>query len=70
MKKKLNKKDLVSQIFFAICAFLSIVVFDLMRRLNGEPFIKMMTDILVIVLLLVLNTAVWVLYHHSKDRDE
>ena len=53
--------------FFAVCVFLSVCVFGLMRRLTGEPATKLLTDLLVMFLLVVLNTAVLVL--HERNRN-
>lgn len=66
MKNKINKKDLAFHIFSTACIALSVWVFSLMRQLNGEPVTKMFIDILVILLLVILNTAVLVLYEIIK----
>lgn len=62
MKKKLNKKDIIFHIFSTVCVLLSVYVFALLRQLTGAPTTKMVTDILIIFLLVVLNTAVLVLH--------
>lgn len=62
MKKKPDIKDILFRIFSAVCILLSVEVFTLLRQLTGEPVTKMFTDILIILLLVVLNTAVLVLY--------
>lgn len=68
MQKKANKKDIAFQIFSTACIILSIYVFALLRRLTGDPTTKMLTDILIIFLLVVLNTAVIVLYEIMKGK--
>ena len=68
MRKKINKKDIGFHIFSSVCIFLSVYVFALLRRLTGEPTTKMLTDILIIILLVVLNTAVIVLYEIIKGK--
>lgn len=68
MRKKINKKDIGFHIFSSVCVFLSVYVFALLRRLTGEPTTKMLTDILIIFLLVVLNTAVIVLYEIIKGK--
>ena len=68
MKKKVNKKDIAFHIFSSVCIFLSVYVFALLRQLTGDPTTKMLTDILIIFLLVVLNTAVIVLYEIIKDK--
>lgn len=68
MRKKINKKDIVFHIFSSVCIFLSVYVFALLRRLTGDPTTKMLTDILIIILLVVLNTAVIVLYEIIKGK--
>ena len=68
MKKKINKKDIAFHVFSSVCIFLSVYVFALLRRLTGEPTTKMLTDILIIILLVVLNTAVIVLYEIIKGK--
>ena len=68
MKKKANKKDIAFHIFSSACIFLSVYVFALLRQLTGDPTTKMLTDILIIFLLVVLNTAVIVLYEIIKDK--
>ena len=68
MKRKANKKDIVFRIFYFVCILLSVYVFALLRQLTGDPTTKMLTDILIIFLLVVLNTAVIVLYEIIKDK--
>ena len=68
MKKKVNKKDIAFGIFSTTCIFLSVYVFALLRRLTGDPTTKMLTDILIIFLLVVLNTAVMVLHEIIKEK--
>lgn len=68
MKKKPNKKDIIFYIFSSVCIILSVCVFELLRQLTGEPTTKMLTDILVIFLLVVLNTAVLALYEIIKSK--
>ena len=68
MKRKANKKDIAFHIFSSVCIFLSVYVFALLRQLTGDPTTKMLTDILIIFLLVVLNTAVIVLYQIIKDK--
>ena len=70
MKKKANKKEFGFYIFSSASIFLSVYVFALLRRLGGEPITKMFTDILIILLLTVLNTAVLVLYEKAKEKDD
>ena len=69
MKKKINKGDLAFRVFSSICIFLSICVFSLLRRLSGEPITKMFVDILIILLLTVLNTAILVLHEKAKEKS-
>ena len=66
MKKK--TKDIAFHVFSSVCILLSVYAFALLRQLTGEPTIKMLTDILVILLLVVLNTAVLVLHEMIKDK--
>jgi uncharacterized membrane protein len=66
MKKKTNKKDIAFHIFSSICILLSVCVFALLRQLTGDPATKMLTDILIIILLVVLNTAVLILHEIIK----
>ena len=68
MKKKVNKKDIAFHIFSSVCIFLSVYVFALLGRLTGDPTTKMLTDILIIFLLVVLNTAVLVLNEIIKGK--
>lgn len=68
MKKKTNIKDIAFRIFSFVCIFLSVYVFSLLRQLTGEPTTKMLTDILIVFLLVVLNTAVLVLYESVKGK--
>ena len=68
MKQKANKKDIAFRIFFFVCILLSVYVFALLRQLTGDPTTKMLTDILIIFLLVVLNTAVLVLYEIVKGK--
>jgi len=68
MKKKVNKKDIAFHIFSSVCIFLSVYVFALLRQLTGDPTTKMLTDILIIFLLTVLNTAVLVLHEIIKGK--
>ena len=70
MKRKWNKKDIIFNIFYSICILLSVYAFELLRQLTGQltgdPTTKMFTTILIIFLLVVLNTAVLVLYEIIK----
>ena len=68
MKKKANKKDFVFYIFSSMCIFLSVYSFALLRKLTGDPTTKMLTDVLIILLLVVLNTAVIVLHEIIKSK--
>jgi len=68
MKKKNNKKDIVFNIFSAVCIFLSVYVFSLLRKLTGDPTTKMITDVLIIFLLVVLNVAILVLYRIIQEK--
>ena len=68
MKQKANKKDIAFHIFSFVCILLSVYVFALLRQLTGDPTTKMLTDILIIFLLVVLNTAVLVLYEIVKGK--
>ena len=68
MKKKVNKKDIGFRIFSIVCILLSVYVFALLRQLTGDPTTKMIADILIIFLLVVLNTAVLVLYEIIKGK--
>lgn len=68
MKKKTNKKEIAFRIFSFVCILLSVYVFALLRQLTGNPTTKMLADILIIFLLVVLNTAVLVLYEIIKDK--
>ena len=68
MNKKVNKKDIALHIFSSACIFLSVYVFALLRQLTGDPTTKMLTDILIIFLLTVLNTAVLVLHEIIKGK--
>lgn len=69
MKKKTTKKEIAFRIFSFSCIFLSVCVFALLRKLTGDPLTKMFTDVLIIFLLLVLNTAVLILYEKIKDGN-
>ena len=68
MKKEANKKEIAFRIFSFVCILLSVYVFSLLRQLTGDPTTKMLTDILIIFLLVVLNTAVLVLYEIIKGK--
>ena len=68
MKKKANKKDFVFYIFSSMCIFLSVYSFALLRKFTGDPTTKMLTDVLIILLLVVLNTAVIVLHEIIKSK--
>lgn len=68
MKQKTNKKEIAFRIFSTVCILLSVCVFGLLRQLSGDPITKMLTDVLIIFLLVVLNTAVLVLYEIVKDK--
>ncbi len=68
MKKKTSKKDILFHIFSSLCILLSVYVFSLLRQLTGDPTTKMVTDILIIFLLVVLNTAVLILYEIIKGK--
>lgn len=70
MKKKANKKEIAFRIFSSVCILLSVYVFGLLRKLTGDPTTKMFTDILIIFLLVVLNTAVLVLYEIIKGNKK
>lgn len=74
MKKKVNKKDIAFRIFSSVCILLSVYTFELLRRLTneltGDPTTKMLTVILIIFLLVVLNTAVIVLYEIIKGKQK
>ena len=70
MKKKTNPKDIAFHIFSSICILLSVFVLALLRQLTGEPVTKMLTDILIIFLLVVLNTAVLILYEINRDKQK
>lgn len=62
----MKKEDALFSCFFAVCVLLSVFSFSLLRQLTGDPVTKMFTDILIIFLLVVLNTAVLVLYETIK----
>lgn len=68
MKKKVNKKDIAFHIFSSVCILLSVYVFALLRKLTGNPTTKMLTDILIIILLVVLNTTVLVMHEIIKGK--
>lgn len=68
MKNGRNKWDIVFGIFSSVCIVLSVLVFALLRQLTGEPATKMLTDILIIILLVVLNTAVLLLYEQIRQN--
>lgn len=70
MKNKPNIKDVLFRIFSAVCIFLSVYAFALLSKLTGDPTTKMFTDILIVFLLLVLNTAVVVLYEIIKNKHK
>ena len=73
MKQKANRKDIIFRTFSFVCILLSVYVFALLRQLTGDPITKMLTDILIIFLLVVLNTAVLVLYeinNHSHKKQK
>lgn len=66
MKIKRPKQDIIFDIFISVTVFLSVYSFALLSKLQGEPNLKMFTDILIIFLLFILNTAVVVLYEEIK----
>ena len=66
MKKEMNKTDILFCIFSTVCILLSVYVFASLKQLTDNPTTKMLTDILIIFLLVVLNTAVLVLYETVK----
>ena len=68
MKKKVNKKDIAFHVFSSVCIFLSVCVFALLRQLTCDPTTTMLTDILIIFLIVVLNTAVLVLHEIIKGK--
>ena len=70
MKRKVSKKDIAFRIFSFSCIFLSVCVFDLLRKLTGDPTTKMLTDILIIFLLVVLNITVLVLYEIIQGKEK
>ena len=71
MKNKTNRQDKFFNIFSGVCIFLSVYVYALLSKLTGEPTTKLLTDFLVIILLVVLNTAVIVLHEKIKTlRNE
>lgn len=67
MKKKTSIYEIVFRTFSSFCIFLSVYAFALLSRLTGDPNTKMITDIVIIFLLVVLNTAVLVLYEMIKN---
>ncbi len=67
--KKIDKKELLFRIFSGISILLTVIVFELLRRLGGDPTLKMLTTILVIFLLVALNTAVILLYEAYKNKE-
>ena len=69
-KKKSSQKDTVFNIFFAASCFLSVCVYALLSKLQGDPTLKMMTSVLVIILLVTLNTAVGILHEQVKEYKE
>lgn len=69
MKKKTNKKDIAFRIFSLVCIILSVYVFDSLRQFTGNPTKKMITDVIIIVLLTVLNTAVLVMHELIKKKN-
>lgn len=69
-EKEINKKNIGFHIFSSVCIFLSVYVFALLRQLTGDPTIKMLTTVLIIVLLVVLNTAVLVLHEIIKGKPK
>lgn len=60
----------IFNIFSTVCIILSVCVFSLMRQLTGDPSTKMFTDMLVIFLLVVLNTAVGVLFEYLDQKKK
>ena len=70
MKKKTNKKDVAFRIFSSVCIFLSVYVFSTLRQFTGDPTKKMLTDILIILLLTALNTAVLGFYEIIKNKKK
>lgn len=69
-KKKSSRKDTVFNIFFAASCFLSVCVYVLLSKLQGDPTLKMMTSVLVIILLVTLNTTVGILHEQVKAYKE
>lgn len=67
--KNIDKKEIGFRIFSGLCIFLTVVVFAMLRRLDGDPTFKMLTTILVIFLLTVLNVAVIFLYELYKNKN-
>ncbi len=70
MKRKVDKKDIAFHIFSFACILLSVYVFALLSQLTGDPTTKMFTDVLIIFLLVVLNTAVLVLHEKIKQLQK
>lgn len=70
MKRKVDKKDIAFHIFSSACILLSVYVFALLSQLTGDPTTKMFTDVLIIFLLVVLNTAVLVLHEKIKQLQK
>ena len=68
MRKNFNKKDFAFRIFSSVCIILSICVFELLRKLTGDPTTHMITSILVILLLTVLNITIIVLHEIIKNK--
>ncbi len=67
--KNVDKKEIAFRVFSGLCIFLTVVVFALLRRLDGDPTLKMLTTILVIFLLVALNTAIIFLYELYKSKN-
>lgn len=69
-KKKASRNDTLFNFFFAVSCFLSVCVYALLSKLQGDPTIKMMTSVLVMILLVTLNTAVGILHEQVKEYKE
>ena len=67
--KNVDKKEIAFRIFSGLCILLTVVVFAMLRRLDGDPTFKMLATILVIFLLTVLNVAVIFLYELYKNKN-
>lgn len=67
-----NRKRMrrIFNIFSTVCIILSVCVFSLMKQLTGDPSTKMFTDMLVIFLLVVLNTAVGILFEYLDQKKK